>query len=832
MIRNYLVTAWRSLQRNKTASFINLFGLTIGIAASLLIARHVTYELSYDRFHAKGRDIYRVTTEWYEGGTRAEAKALTVPWTGPGLQADFPDVLAYGRLAPVNTFVSKMVMQYKAAAFTEKRAFFADQGLLDMLTLRWAGGSPATALKQPYSVVLTESTAKKYFRGEDPVGKSLRFKTTQLKQQDYQVTGVVKDLPANSHLHFDLLLSYNSLFGNFEEAGSSYWFWDYTYNYVLLRPGADPAALGRGASQLLIRQFGEQMPRNGRRMQFVLQPLYDIHLHSALTYELAPNGDYQTVQFLVLIALFILLIAYINAINLATARSLERAREIGIRKVLGSLRGQLIQQFMLESLLLNGAAIVLAAGLVAAGTPLLEALTGSTFATARMDGAGVGMAAGLVGIALLAGSFLAGLYPAFVLSAFKPIHALKGRNGGQDRGVNVRRALVIFQFAFSVILLAATFAAYQQLQFMQGRDLGIHTNQVLVVEGPNVAEKDSTFAPAFAVFKQRLMQHPQVRQVTGSSFVPGEELSGESVSFARTGEAPPQSRNVRIVLVDHNFFETYGIRLLAGRNYDPAFGTDRDAVILNEAAAGLVGFRSPAEAAKSVVVWHHGVFKDDGSRSPVIGVVNNHNQLSPRSAYIPTVYLQREFYNKSWARDYFSIRFDAGPESPAALNDLVALARAEWKEVYPDAPFGYFFLDAFFNRQYQPDRRLGTLFGGFAALAVFIACLGLHGLAAFTVGQRTKEVGIRKVLGASLPGLTLLLTRDFVRLVVLGTLVAWPFAYWGVHTWLAGYAFRTAVGWDIFLVPGGLVLLVTLLTVGGHTLRVARANPVTALRNE
>ncbi len=831
MIRNYLITAWRSLQRNKVASCINLFGLTIGIAASLLIARHVVYELSYDRFHRQGRDIYRVTTEWYEGNTRAEAKALTVPWTGPGVQAAFSDVLAYGRLAPVNTFVSKMVMRYKASVFTEKRAFFADQGLLDMLTLEWAAGSPATALQQPYSVVLTETAARRYFRNEDPVGKTLEFKTKQLEQQAYQVTGVVKDLPANSHLHFDVLLSFNSLSAGLS-AGSSYWFWDYTYNYVLLRPGSDPAALGQGASELLMRQFGDQMPKNGRRPRFVLQPLYDIHLHSKLTYELGPNGDYQSVQFLVLVALFILLIAYSNAINLSTARSLERAREIGIRKVLGSLRGQLIRQFMLESLLLNGAAIVLAVGLVEAGNPLLEVLTGSSFATARMDGAGVARAAGLVGIVLLAGSFLAGLYPAFVLSAFKPINALKGRNGGQARGVNVRRALVVCQFAFSVILLAATFAAYRQLQFMQNRDLGIHTNQVLVVEGPNVSKKDSTFAPAFAVFKQRLMQYPRVSGVTGSSFVPGEELSGETVSFARTGEAPPPGRNIRIVLVDHNFFDTYGIRLLAGRNYDLSFGTDRDAVVLNEAAAELVGFRSPAEAARSEVIWHSGLFKEDGFRSPVIGVVNNHNQLSLRSAYIPTVYLQREFHNKSWARDYFSIRFNAGPASTAAPDDLVARVRAEWKEVYPDAPFGYFFLDAFFNRQYQPDRQLGRIFGVFAGLAVFIACLGLYGLASFTIMQRTKEVGIRKVLGASLPGLTLLLTRDFVKLVVLGTLVAWPFAYWGVHAWLAGYAFRIGVGWNIFLLPGGLVLLVTLLTVGGHTLRVARANPVEALRNE
>ncbi|CAA9296924.1 MAG: Acidobacterial duplicated orphan permease (function unknown) [uncultured Cytophagales bacterium] len=831
MIRHYLITAWRSLQRNKTASGINLLGLTIGIAASLLIARHVVYQLSYDRFHRKGRDIYRVTTEWYEGNTRAEAKALTVPWTGPGMQAAFPDVLAYGRLAPVNAFVSKIVMRYKASAFTEKRAFFADQGLLDMLTLEWTRGRPATALKQPYSVVLTESAARRYFRGEDPVGKTLAFKTSQLQQQAYQVTGVVKDLPANSHLHFDLLLSFNSLPEGLS-AGSSYWFWDYTYNYVLLHPRADPAVLGREASGLLLRQFGDQMPRDGRRPKFVLQPLYDIHLHSRLTYEPGPNGDYQSVQFLVLIALFILLIAHINAINLATARSLDRAREIGIRKVLGSLRGQLIGQFMLESLLLNGAAIVLALGLVEAGLPLVERLTGNDFAAARLDGAGMALAAALVGTGLLAGSFLAGLYPAFVLSSFKPISALKGRTGGPGRGVHVRQALVAFQFAFSVILLAATFAAYQQLRFMEHRDLGIHTNGVLVVEGPNVAEKDWTFAPAFAVFKQRLMQHPRVRQVTGSSFVPGEELSGESVNFTRAGEAPGQSRNVRIVLVDHNFFETYGIRLLAGRNYDPTFGTDRDAVILNEAAAALVGFRSPAEAAASVVVWHNGLFKDDGFRSPVVGVVNNHNQLSPKSAYIPTVYLQREFHNKTWARDYFSIRFDAGPGSPAALADLVAAARAEWKEVYPDAPFGYFFLDAFFNRQYQPDRQLGGIFGGFAGLAVFIACLGLYGLAAVTTGQRTKEVGIRKVLGASLPGLTLLLTRDFVKLVALGTLVAWPFAYWGVHAWLAGYAFRTTVGWDIFLLPGGLVLLVTLLTVGGHTLRVARANPADSLRYE
>jgi putative ABC transport system permease protein len=587
--------------------------------------------------------------------------------------------------------------------------------------------------------------------------------------------------------------------------------WDAFLTYILVRPGTDTALLSKKINDAVQAKFGAGMKAGHSDVVFHLQALPDIHLYSHYMFETEVNGDGKAVYFLLIIAVFIIVIAWINYINLSTARSVERAKEVGVRKVLGSVRRQLISQFLFESLLINGLAVILAFLLILACLPLFNFITGKELHFSLMKDPVFWLSLAAL---FVTGTFLSGLYPAFVLSAFKPIAVLKGRLSKTGHGAFLRQSLVIIQFIASVILMVGTFAVYRQLHFMQDQDLGVQISQTLVLKGPGVL--DSTYENKLTSFKTEVLRLPGVKELAVSTEVPGSKVNWNAGGIRLTGSDPNHSNQYRVIGIDHDFLDAYGLKLLKGRNFYTG-QVDSQAVLFNQAAIKLMGFTKDEDALnKKIEFW--------GKQYTIVGVVSNHHQESLRQDYDAHI-----FRYIPDANSYYSLKLTGNRNN---WPDVINSVQQQWKAFFPGNPFEYFFLDDHFAEQYKADRQFGQTFGLFAGLAIFVSCLGLLGLAAFVTNQRTKEIGIRKIVGANLSSILLLLTKDFIRPVLISFLIATPITWYLLKKWLDNFAFRISIGPWMFILPALLILAIALLTISTQTLRAASANPSKSLRTE
>jgi putative ABC transport system permease protein len=804
MIRNYFTSVWRYISRNRAFTTINILGLVIGMTAFMLIAQYVLHELSYDGFWKNSKAVYRVQLDRYDKGELSTRWAAGCAGIGPDLKTNFPEVKHYVRMTQSNALLS-----YGDLFFKEEAVYYASQDFFAVFGYPLLAGVDTSALKGPNKIVLSKTLAKKYFGNQDPIGKTIRNNG----EVDYLVTGVYEDLPANSHMKVDALLSfatYAKLIGMKDESELTQWQWDGFLTYVLLNDQASVKELEAKLPAYIEKREGEELKRFNASMTFHFMPVTDIHLDSNFIGEFKTNGNRDSTYFLLIVAGLILIIAWINYINLSTAKSIERAREVGVRKVMGGFRVQLIQQFLMESLLLNTAAVFLAIGIVAALTPWFGNITGREigYLLFKQNLFWFWMVALIV-----SGSLLSGLYPAFVLSAFKPVEVLKGRFKNTNQGVFFRKGMVVLQFMASVALMVGTYTVYTQINFMRDQKLGVDINQTLVMRSPNIV--DSTYTSKFEVFKNTVEQYPEVASVCASTSIPGASPDWNAGGIRRLSQREDEQKQYRVIMMDHDFIDSYGLSVLAGRKFSGDVPNEQESVLLNEAGARHMGFDKIDDAIDDYINFWGDTFR-------IVGVLKNYRQESLKKDFEPLIFR----YNKA-PGGYYSIKFNT-----ANVKESLTRFENDWKEFFPGNPFNYFFLDDHYNKQYRADQQFGKVFGLFSGLAILIACLGLFGLSSLTAIQRTKEIGVRKVLGASVKSILALVGKDYLLLMGVAILLATPLTWWIMNNWLQEFANRISLAWWIFALPSLVVILVAMITVSIHTLQAARTNPTTALRYE
>ncbi len=822
MIKNLFLTAYRNLKKSKFFSILNILGLATGMAVFLLIAQYVRFERSYEDFIPNREDVYRVKLESYNNSGLMTASAENYPGVGPSLKDELPEVVGFARLYNMG-YKNNIVVTYKDAkpepiAFKHRGFLYADSGLLTMMGYQMVKGDPAKALAEPLSAVVSETYAKMYFKNEDPIGKILVLRDDDFVNEPAKVTGVFKDLPANTHLKFDILFSYSTLLLRGEWAIRRYktgWGRKDMYTFIQLRPGTDPKAF-EAKLPAIVNKYKPELAGTGRKDILSLQPLTSIHLHSDLAEEPEPNGNASIVFFMGIIGLFVLIIAWINYVNLSTARALERAKEVGIRKVVGAFKRQLIGQFLMEAALVNLISVIISIGLITLVLPYFNSLSGLRLDTSYL------LKPWFVVLALLlwaAGTFLSGFYPAMVLSSFKPIIVLKGKLKNSFRGILLRKGLVTMQFMASIVLISGTLIVYRQLKFLMSSDLGVNIDQVLVADRPAIADTNRTvYNSAIETFRNEVKKNPAIEAVTTSLTIPGKQREYKLV-VKQYGSNSNDSATVRINSMDYNFQDVFKMQLLAGRYFSSDFPKDVDtSVILTKTAATSLGFKTPQDAVGKILTipafgdWH-----------PIVaGVVNDYHQISLKKTVDPSM-----FFCSLYDGEFYSMRVKT-----TDLNKTLKHIQQSWTTAFPGNPFQYFFLDEYFNRQYANERKFGKLFTAFALLAIIIGCLGLFGLSAYTVSQRIKEIGIRKVLGASATSIVTLLSKDFIVLILLSLVIASPLAWWAMHNWLQDFAYRIDIGWWVFAVAGLIAVCIALLTVSFQAIKAAMANPVKSLRTE
>ena len=814
MLKNYIKITFRTLSKNRVYSALNIFGLALGIAACLFIAQYVSYEYSYDKFHSDHEDLYRVRYKVYRSGKLDIDCAAAVPRVGPFMKENMPEVIDYARAFPMES-----VMEYNNIQYNEKRIQIVDPSFLKIFNYPLIHGDKESALTKPNQLVITESTAKKYFGRTDVVGETIKL--LSWIERNLEIVGVTRDVPDNSHFKYSFLISYETL-NNFirednglepdgEVSSETSWGW-YDFNtYVLLSKGSDAETFDEKFAEILYAERGEDFEKYDFLTEFPLQPITDIHLYSNLLQESEPTeqGDGDTVFFLAIIAAFILIIAWINYINLATAKSLERAKEVGVRKSMGAQRKQLINQFLTESFVLNLIALSFAVLVVIIMTPYFGRLIDSQMS--RDFFLEPKFWAAVLAVYFI-GSFFSGLYPAFVLSSFKPIQVLKGKMTTNKSGILLRRGLVVFQFAASVTLIAGTLIVFQQLRHMKTTDLGFDMTDTMVVLGPY--PNDSTFQNRFRNFKEELSSKAIVKATTTSSNVPGDEIFWTR-GMRKAEETRDRNFIVYLAGVDQNYFDTYGIQLLAGRGYDKQLSTDTVNILINKTAMESLNIASPEEAIGLKVTV-------GGDTRNIIGVVDNYQQLSLKNNVNPIVFPLVEL-----SSDFVTVKLQSA-DYQLAYEEV----KSTFDSFFPGAAFDTFFLDEFYNRQYANEDNFSRAFTLFALFAIIVACLGLFGLTSFTALQRTKEIGIRKVLGADVSQIVMILSKEFMILVAIANVISWPVIYLLMNGWLDNFTSRVTIGVSVFLIAAILVILIALIAVGNKTLSIAKTNPIKALRYE
>ncbi|MEO8764432.1 MAG: ABC transporter permease [Ginsengibacter sp.] len=818
MLQSFLSIAIRNFTKRKGYALMNIAGLAIGITCCLLIFEYVAYERSYENFNENADRIYRVQDEEYQNGKLVVPCAAAMPGVAPAMLREFPGIEKAGRLRKMEFLLGS---DQRNVRFKEPTVYYADESIIDILHILLQKGDPKTALSGPGKVIISEEEAGKYFGNENPIGKVLTVYSSG-NRRPLEVTGVFREYPSNSHLKLSVLVSYVTYsqaigtYGNIDNVLETSFGWTDFYTYILLRKGADSKQLASKLPAFIDNHYNN-LPENKNqheRYSLSLMPLKDIHLYSHYTEEAEANGNGQSVSFLFLIAFFIIGIAWINYINLATARSLERAREVGVRKVLGALRVQLIGQFMLESLLLNLLALALAFLITLAVNPLFSGISGRQLPSFLSIPARYKE----YFLALLAtGTFLSGIYPALVLSRYRPVSVLKGVFKNAAGGQWLRKGLIVGQFAASIILIAGTIIVYRQLHYMQNQDLGADINKTVVIKGAFGGLTDSSYNNVYGAFKQEILQVNGVKSITASSAVMGQEILW-STSWQRLHDESRKAVNLFHLGVDEDFIRSYGLKMLAGVPFTRSSGNNPKKIILNETAVRALGIPSPQSAIGELISGA----QNNMDSLEVTGVISDFHNEGLQKSIQPLVFL----LNRN-TRGNYSVKI----EGKNAASTIASI-KDTWDRHFRTDPFDYFFLDEFFNRQYEENQRFGQVFGLFAIFAIGIACFGLLGLSAFNILQRTKEIGVRKVLGASVNNLLYTLSKDFLVLVFIAFLIAIPITLEAMHSWLGGFAYRTTFPWWIYAGAGTLAVLIALLTVGFQALKAALANPIQSLRTE
>jgi len=793
----------------KFISFINLFGLTVGLACCLLITTYILNELSYDKYNKNADNIYRVTRTFNNQNGVVSLKLSTVsPPFGYYLPNDFPEIQKMTRLLGNGT----TPLRYKDKLINEKDVYFADENLFDVFTIDVVKGNPKTALADPFSVMLTEETAKKYFGNEDPMNKVLRANN----QFDVRVAGIYKAFPANAHMHPAMLISFNTLkdsavYG--EQGLRTNWGNNSFFTYLLLPKNYDPKKMV-ARFPAFIDAHMDRSDYNGKQVSkftsLDLQKLTDIHLYSHTDYEAEPNGDINRVYIFGAIAFFILLIACINYMNLSTARSALRAREIGIRKVIGARKKELILQFLSESVIISWVAILIAIGLLYLTLPWLNKVSDLHLSTDILMKwqvlVPVFLAPFVVGI-------LSGVYPALFMSSFQPVKTLKGLFKAGGSNITFRKVLVITQFSISIILIITTAIVFQQLHYMQQKSLGFDKDHIAVLPYNGALNNQ------FETFRTELLSNSNFKDASRSSRIPTGRLLDDMGAYTLSGDSmAPANTDIKFVSVDYDFVPTYGIGMAAGRNFSRAFGTDTAGFVINESAVKALGWKS-AQAAVGKD------FKYGNTKGHIIGVVKDFNFESMHQQIVPMVLVMFPSSNPYF--NNLSIKL-SGNNVQASLDYL----EKTWKKFLPEIPYQYTFLDDNFDKLYESEQRQGTIFTAFACIAIFIACLGLFGLSAFAITQRVKEIGVRKVLGANVGSIVALLSKDFLLLVLIAAIISFPVAWYAMDSWLKDFAYRIDIQWWVFILAAIAASLVALLTVSFQAIKAATANPVKSLRTE
>ncbi|MDO6433163.1 ABC transporter permease [Flavitalea sp. BT771] len=815
MLKNYLKVACRNLLRNKTFSFINMVGLAIGLSSFLLIALYVMDELSFDRYYDQAGNIYRIELDTRWGGLDLRMAQIGDP-IGPQLKHDYSQVEEYTRIfySRNDPGLANKLIGKGNEYITEANTAYVDSTFFNVFTFPALEGDPRTALNEPGTMVITASTATRYFGSASAVGKTLAVKENG-RDVPYKVNAVIKDIPGNTHFNFNILFSMKSLPYHWGQVGNSNF-----YTYLVLRPGPDAKRFEKELNGYILKYYTpvlkdfnmssmEEFEKAGNSIHFKLTPVTSIHLYSdrQAGEEMSPSGSIQYVAIFSAVALLILLIACINFMNLTTARSAGRAREVGIRKVLGTRRKELILQFLTESTLMVLSSLVIAIAIAYLILPLFNSVANKSMNIQRLFSPVILplMLALPFAVGLLAGS-----YPAFFLSGFRPIEVLKGKWNMGTKSGGLRSTLVVFQFTTSIMLIIGTIVVYRQLHFIQTRDLGFSKEQVLVINDADALGNNA------GPFKKQVMQLSGVRGGALSAYLPVANSSRNAYNVFKDPVATADnSFNAQFWGIDDGYLETMGIKLLKGRNFSPAFRMDSSAWIINEAAARTLGYEDPV--GKNIYTIDNG----KATAHPIVGLVKNFNYESLHSPVGPLIFaLQR-----STGLASFKV-------NTANVSPLIDQVKSVWKTMAPGMPFSYRFLDESFNEMYRAEQRVGEIAMIFSVLAILISCLGIFGLATFIAEQRTKEIGIRKVLGASVQGIVKLLSLDFMKLVAIAFVIAAPFGWWVMHKWLQGFVDRAGFSWWTFVVAGLGALLIALATVSFQSVRTALMNPTKSLKAE
>jgi len=805
MLKNYFTIAIRNIVRHKGYTFINILGLATGIICCLLILVYVQDEISYDRYHEKSDQIYRIINAGVIRGNQIEMPLVSGPW-GPAMVEEFPEVLEAVRIKPPD---SRWVIEYGEKKFPEKGLYFVDPTFFEIFDVEMVAGDPETALDAPYSIIITEEMAEKYFGQEDPLGKIIIGDNWI----NLNITGIMRKHPPSTHMEYDFLVNFETLNRAMEPVNNRLLYGDLSrnwqnfriYTYLLLDANADPEAVEGKMRTLIEERLGKILRTAGVELNPYLQKLTDIHLKSNLEGELGPTGDESYIYIFSAVAVFILLIACINFMNLSTARSENRAKEVGIRKVVGADRFQLIKQFLGESTIFTLFASVIAGIAVIFLLTPFNAIAEKSISASSFISVQTGLL--LIGIVIVVGA-VSGSYPAFLLSAFKPAEVLSGKKHKGASGGLLRKILVVVQFSISVFLLIGLSVIYSQMGYIKNRPLGYDKENIIAVPLSDPAPRST-----YDSYKTALLSNSRVMSVSAASTLPG-GLFGIGL-LRPVGRPPNENLTVQIMNVDYDFIETFGMQLLEGRDFSREFTTDLNrALLLNEEAVRQFGFDSGLD--KRLTPGGQNVL-------PVIGVVKDYYFKSLHQSIEPFAMILAAEQGFNWV----FIK-----TTSASISSVVQFAEQEWSRTNPGHPFEYSFVDSHNDMMYQSEMKLSRLFSIFTGIAIYIACLGLFGLASFTAVQRTKEIGIRKVLGASVGGIVVILSKEYVKWIVLANIIAWPLAYYFMHRWLEGFAYHTSLSILAFLASGILALIIALLTVSFQTIKTARSDPVDSLRYE
>lgn len=819
MWKNYLLVAYRNLLKHKVFSAINLFGLALGMTASLIIIQYVRFEFSYDRFHENSDRIYRVQHDRYIDGELQYQKAQSFIPTGEAMMNEYSEVEDYTTMFRISN-ESDIVMTHLAddgemLRFSEKEVYHVKGGFFEVFSFPFIEGNDEIKQLEPQTAMISQSTAKKYFGNESAIGKVISHNYAK----DYTVVGVFEDIPENAHMKFDFLFAWQEVTSQDDGGDDENWRWDGFYTYLLLTPDADIPSL-ESKFPAFAEKYIEGTANNNVKSVFTLQPLTSIHLNSDLLAEAEANNELKIVYVLLTVAIFVMLIAWINFINLSISRSLERSKEVGVRKVIGSGRSQLIKQFLTESLVMNLLAFSISCIFLYLLAPYISYFIGGQSTLSLFSNSSFILGTVLT---IMIGSALAGLYPAFITSSLKPILALKGNYSNQNKGsfFSLKHSLIVFQFVLSITLIAASTVAYRQLSLMKTSNLGIDIESTIVVNtqatfGP--PGSDSVFTRRLTTFRDKLNANEKIQGITASHDIPGKEHLSLMPNF-RHSKNIDELVTLYFTRMDFDFIPTFGVDLVAGRNFIE--GVDNQyAMILNKEAVQILGYENPEDAIGQEVNWGNRTL----AKAEIVGVVD-FRAVSYKESNYPIAYTSTFFPYK-----YVSVKFDE--INGANAEEHVALIQNTWNTVFPDKPFEYFFLDDFFNAQYKADQKFGQLIGAFTLLALVVAGLGLYGITLLTVTQRIKEVGLRKIMGASVSQIIVLLSKQFLFMIIIAGLISIPVIKLSMEKWLENYPYRIEMYWWIYLLPIALILVITCFTVGFQIIKASLINPAKLLRYE